>query len=327
MTVFIMLEEIETGHLKPHTPIRISTNAAKQPASHIGLRKYTRIPAHMALKALIIKSANDVATAVAEHISGTETHFAMRMTKTARKLKMTKTTFANASGLYHRHQRTTASDMARLVKALLERFPHFQTLWNVQAFNFNGKRYISHNRLPRILPGSLGMKTGYIRASGYSIATAVERNGRRVIIVLIGGRTALTRDRQVVSLAERTLARAQPLKNTASVGRTRRVQVSKWLSHKQNTASYKKRNKPKRVRDWEIQVGAFRVSRLAIEHLNYVRRSLGNSLDKAAARTELVTTNGRQIYRARFANLSEAEAFNICRRLQNLRPGCLPIAP
>ena len=209
MTIYIVLEEIEAGRLAPTTPIKISARAIAQPPSHLNLKMGASISAQLAIKALIVKSANDVATAIAEHIATTEPRFAARMTRTARQLGMDNTHFTNASGLHHRRQRTTASDMAFLSKALLERFAHFEPLWNVQFFRHAGALYVSHNRIPRIVVGGLGMKTGYINASGYNITSAVERDKRRVIIVVMGGRTARARDRQVVALAKRALPRAQ----------------------------------------------------------------------------------------------------------------------
>lgn len=328
MTALIMLEEIEAGKLRPDTPITASATAAKRPRSKLGLRAGEKIPAHLALKALLVKSANDVATAVAEHISGSESRFAKRMSRTARRLGLRNTYFANASGLYDWQQRTTASDMARLTITLLERYPHFESLWNVQSFTYKDRLYISHNRLPRILPGSLGMKTGYIRASGYNVATTVERDGRRVVIVVIGGRSSVSRDRQVVSLAERTLPRARKTDTSAKISAKKSKLVTAWLGAPSNaTLAGRVPDNATLSRDWKIQVGAFRASRQATEHLKRVRRSLGTTLQTAEPQTQLVTANGRQIYRARFANLSEAEAFSICQKLARFKSGCLPIAP
>ena len=119
MTLYIMFEEIESERLKPDTKVRISRQAARQPASKLGLRSRSTITAQLAMQALIVKSANDVATAVAEHIAGSEAKFARRMTGKARQLGLYDTRFANASGLYHWRQQTTARDMARLANLLL----------------------------------------------------------------------------------------------------------------------------------------------------------------------------------------------------------------
>ena len=211
MTLYMMFEEIEQGRMKPDTKIRVSRKAAKQPPSKLGLRYRSSINARDAMHALIVKSANDVAYAVAEHIAGSEAKFARRMTGKARQLGLYDTRFTNASGLYHWRQQTTARDMARLAALLLERFPHFETVWRLREFDYDGKTYISHNRLLNRLYGAMGMKTGYIRASGYNLATAVQRDGRRVIVVVLGSDSPQSRDRRVAALAERSLPRAQAI--------------------------------------------------------------------------------------------------------------------
>ncbi len=164
MTVYVTLEEIRAGRMGSNTPIRVSANAAKQPASKLGLREGEMISARLALQALIVKSANDVATAIAEHISGSETKFARRITRTARKLGMFDTSFANASGLFHRRQKSSARDIARLAKGAIDDFPAFNALWKQRYLVHKGRRIPGHNRLLGSLKGSIGMKTGYIRA-------------------------------------------------------------------------------------------------------------------------------------------------------------------
>lgn len=328
MTVYIMLEEIAAGRLKPDTPIYMSRNASKQPPSKLGLKRGHRLPARIAMQALIVKSANDVATAVAEHISGSEAKFARRMTKTARRIGLYDTHFINASGLYHWRQQTTARDMAKLAKALLKRFPHFESMWQTTSFRYDGTTYTTHNHVLRRLEGAMGMKTGYIRASGYNIATAVQRDGKRIIIVVIGGRTASIRNRHVMSLAERSLPRATAFE-TGKPAREKLQLAASWLGRPvaaltQPTQGLKLAQLPK---DWKIQVGAFSASNHAQSQLQRVRRLMGDELQHAQMLTEEVEKNGRPVYRARFANLSEPQAFDLCHQLRNVTPSCLPIAP
>ena len=208
MTVYVALEEIRAGRMEPDTPIRVSANAAKQPASKLGLRAGETISARLALQALIVKSANDVATAIAEHISGSEAKFARRMTRTARKLGMFDTNFVNASGLFHRRQKSSARDIARLAKGAIDDFPAFNALWKQRYLVHKGRRISGHNRLLGSLKGSIGMKTGYIRAAGYNIVNLVERGDKRLIVVVMGGRTAKARDAQVRRLLKTSLPRA-----------------------------------------------------------------------------------------------------------------------
>ena len=328
MTIYIMLEEIEAGRLKPDTQIYISRNASIQPPSKMGLRRGQRIAARIAMQALIVKSANDVATAVAEHISGSETKFAKRMTRTARAIGLYDSHFTNASGLYHWRQQTTARDMAKLAQILLQRFAQYETMWQTTSFAYKGKTFQTHNRILRRMEGALGMKTGYIRASGYNIATAVQRDGKRIIVVVVGGRSAVVRDRHVMSLAERSLHRAKKYKRDHPQ-QNKLQQAAIWLnkpvSHLQNPT--KGLVLAELSKDWKIQVGAFSASNHAKSQLQRVRRLMGRDLLEAEMLTEPTEKDGRPVFRARFANLSEPQAFALCHRLREVTPSCLPIAP
>jgi D-alanyl-D-alanine carboxypeptidase len=329
MSLYIMFEEIEAGHLTPKTPIYISRQAARQPASRLGLPFGKTIPAEIAMKALLVKSANDVATAIAEHISGSEAKFARRMTKKARELGLYDTNFTNASGLYHWRQQSSARDMAKLAQALLTRFPQFESLWQTTSFTFEEKQYRSHNRVLRRLSGAMGMKTGYIRASGYNIATAVQRDNKRIILVIMGGTSAASRDRHAISLADRSLGRAQTFVAKTKTNSAKLRQAALWLDTPAQELA-----KPTRglvladmPRDWKIQVGAFSASVHADSQLQRIRRVLGAKLDDSEGLTEQIERNGKPMYRARFANLSEPQAFHLCRSLLKVTPSCLPIAP
>lgn len=325
MTLYMMFEEIEQGRMKPDTKIRVSRQASHQPPSKLGLRYRSTISARDAMHALIVKSANDVAYAVAEHIAGSEAKFARRMTGKARQLGLYDTRFTNASGLYHWRQQTTARDMARLAALLLERFPHFETVWRLREFDYGGKTYVSHNRLLNRLYGAMGMKTGYIRASGYNLATAVQRDDKRVIIVVLGSDSPQSRDRRVTALAERSLPRAQA-KAEATFSAAQRNLAAAWLN-KPASALLAKSGQANEAQSWKIQVGAFAASNHALSQLKRVRRVLGTHLEMAEESTEPIEKNGKRIYRARFANLSEPQAFELCDKLRDVTPNCLPIGP
>ena len=362
MTVYVALEEIRAGRMEPDTPIRVSANAAKQPASKLGLRVGETISARLALQALIVKSANDVATAMAEHISGNETKFARRMTRTARKLGMFDTNFVNASGLFHRQQKSSARDIARLAKGAIDDFPAFNALWKQRYLVRKGRRISGHNRLLGSLKGSIGMKTGYIRAAGYNIVNLVERGDKRLIVVVMGGRTAKARDAQVRRLLKTSLpraasapsgmvrAKAEPAKEWLRIGSDRKIAKSKRPMKRpaQNleqaadqTNDQKPRKRPTRVieppllpgqagaRDesWKIQVGSFVKADDAKRQLTQIKKILGTRLEEAEAQTETVNLKGKKIYRARFAKLSQDQAVTLCAQLTRMKTGCLPIAP
>ncbi len=208
MTMYMVLERLRSGELTLDSKMIVSARAANRPASKLYLKPGERISVSLALSALIVRSANDVATVVAEHIGGSEDAFARMMTRRGRELGLLDTTFKNASGLYNWGQVTTAQDMARLAYSLLNDFPEYKHIWSQTSMNYRGQSYRSTNRLLTRLPGAIGMKTGYIRASGYNIVSVAERDGKRLIAVVIGGRSSKDRDRTAISLTEKTLHRA-----------------------------------------------------------------------------------------------------------------------
>lgn len=207
MTLYMLFEAIERGDLSMSTRLTASRNAVRQPPSRLGLgcsrrRGCDSLTVEQAVNALVIQSANDVATVVAERLGGTEARFAANMTARARELGMTDTRFANASGLPDTRHRTTARDMAVLAQALWRDFPEYYETFQRTSFTWRGRTIRGHNRLLGAVEGVDGIKTGYTRASGFNLATMAERNGRRVIVVVLGGETAAARDAQVAYLVE-----------------------------------------------------------------------------------------------------------------------------
>ena len=217
MTLYLVFERLKQRRLHLSTPIRFSKRAASQQPSKLGLKPGETISVSDAISALVTKSANDVATAVAEHIGGSERAFARLMTAKARKLGMSRTVFQNASGLPDKNQFTTARDMARLGLALQDHFPRRYKRFAQRRFAYRGRRYKNHNRLLGRFPGTDGIKTGYTRASGFNITTSVRRDGKHLIGVVIGRKSGRVRDNVMRRLLVKALARA-------SVERRRRRQ-------------------------------------------------------------------------------------------------------
>ena len=197
MTLYLAFEAIEAGELSLDDEMTVSRRAAGQPASKLGLRRGSRIDVSTAIDALIIKSANDVATVMAEELGGTESRFAQMMTKKARALGMRNTTFRNASGLPDKRQVTTARDMAIQSRRIVQDFPDFYDRFQKTDFRFGGRTYRSHNRVMLTMDGADGLKTGYTRASGYNLATTAMRGDHRLIGIVLGGRSGATRDRHM----------------------------------------------------------------------------------------------------------------------------------
>lgn len=208
MTLYVLFEELEAGKLSLSTPMRTSKRAANQRPSKLGLKPGSTIRVEDAILALVTKSANDVATVVAEHIGGRESAFAERMTRTARDMGMSRTRFLNASGLPDRRQKTTARDMATLAIRIQQDFPQYYHYFSATRFTWNGRKYRNHNNLLGKYAGTNGIKTGYIRASGFNLTSSVERDGKHLIGVVMGGKTARSRDRHMVKILNTAFPRA-----------------------------------------------------------------------------------------------------------------------
>ncbi|MHA1158743.1 MAG: D-alanyl-D-alanine carboxypeptidase family protein, partial [Alphaproteobacteria bacterium] len=216
MTLYMLFEAIESGKTGLNSRIRFSARAAGQAPSKLGLKKGQTIRVKDAILALVTKSANDVATAVAEHVAGTESQFATRMTKRARALGMSNTTFRNASGLPNKAQVTTARDMALLGRALRDHYPQYFPYFNTPSFTYKGRRYGNHNKLLGRVSGVDGIKTGYTRASGFNLVTSVKKNGRYIVAVVIGGSTGKARDATMTGLVKKFLPKATRGKRTVA---------------------------------------------------------------------------------------------------------------
>ena len=194
MTLFLVFDALEKGTLRLDQPLPVSKRAAGMPPSKLGLKQGQTITVEDAILALVTKSANDVAVVIAEALGGQETTFAKMMTERAQELGMSRTTFRNASGLPNRGQKSTARDMVRLAQALMEDHDKYYHYFSTQSFTYQGRTYRNHNRLLKGYKGTDGIKTGYIRASGFNLVSSVERDGRRVIAVVFGGKTSRSRD-------------------------------------------------------------------------------------------------------------------------------------
>ena len=201
MTLYLLFEALDQGRVSKSSQIPVSSNAARQPPSRVGLKAGQTIDVDTAIRALAVKSGNDVAVAVGEFLGGgSEEQFARQMTARARQLGMSATTFRNASGLPDDEQRTTARDMAMLGLALRSRFPQHFHYFSDREFAYNGRTIRGHNDLLGRVPGVDGIKTGYIRASGYNMVTSVSTGSRRLIIVVMGADSARARNARVEAL-------------------------------------------------------------------------------------------------------------------------------
>ncbi len=202
MTLYMLFEALERGELTLQTQMMMSREAASRPPSRLGVPIGGRISTETAIRALTIRSANDVAAMVGEHLAGSEAAFAEAMTARAVELGLTATLFRNASGLPDANQRTTARDMARLAHALHRDFPQYFHYFGERSFRYDGRTFTNHNTLVGRVDGIDGLKTGYIRASGFNVVVTGERDGTRLVAVVMGGATAPVRDAHAEELVE-----------------------------------------------------------------------------------------------------------------------------
>ncbi|KAA0971001.1 D-alanyl-D-alanine carboxypeptidase [Aureimonas fodinaquatilis] len=200
MTLYLLFEAVETRRITLDTPFTVSAHAASMPPARLGLPVASTITVRDAATALAVRSANDVAAVVAEHLAGSEEAFARLMTTRARSLGMTRTNFANASGLPDPAQVSTARDMALLALALRSRYPAYQSFFKLEEFRYNGRRYQATNKLLGSVNGVDGMKTGYIRSAGFHLVATAQRGNRRLIAIVMGGETGKARNDRVTEL-------------------------------------------------------------------------------------------------------------------------------
>ena len=208
MTLYMVFEALESGKLTMNSKLKVSRRAARMPPSKLGLRTGQTIKVKDAMLALMTKSANDVAVAVAEALGGTESNFARLMTRKARALGMSRTSFRNASGLPNSKQLSTARDMSKLARIVLRKFPKYYKYFSTRSFTYRGRAYNNHNKLLKSFLGTDGIKTGYTHASGFNLVASAVRDNRRLIGVVFGGKTGRSRDKHMKKLLTRAFAKA-----------------------------------------------------------------------------------------------------------------------
>lgn len=209
MTLYIIFENLKSGKLRMGTQVYVSSHAARQIPSKLGLRPGEYVSVETIIKGLVTKSANDASAAIAEHLGGSEANFAGMMTRKARTLGMRNTTFKNASGVPNSQQVTTARDMAILSRSLFLHFPKEYRYFRLRSFQHKGRVHRNHNHLLGNRRGLDidGIKTGYVAASGFNLAASAvgvgsDNKPRRLIAVVLGGPNRHWRDRRVADLLE-----------------------------------------------------------------------------------------------------------------------------
>ena len=366
MTLYLVFEDLKSGRIGLKSRLVMTKAGWRREPSKLGLRPGQSISMEQAIYSLVTKSANDVATAVGDKLAGTEAKFAKRMTLKARQLGMKSTTFKNANGLTARGQTTTAADMAKLGLALREHFPRRYKYFQTRVFKFGKRRYPNHNRLLGKVRGVDGIKTGYTRASGYNLVSSVSSGGRRIVAVVMGGRSGKSRNahmtkliRQFLPKASRRSARqlvashrssrrstikvagvtpkiastgtiAQQLKSlpasTTPTPHLRRVATTKPKVSIDHTKTASVVKSASRP-GWQIQITASDDRKKALKMLNQARSRNRQLLADASPMTQMIVKNGTKLYRGRFTGFSsKASARRACKILKKQRFSCLALS-
>jgi len=203
MTAYTTLRAIKEGRISFNTPLTMSRNAVAQQPTKMGFKLGTIVTVDNALKMLMVKSANDIAVAIAEGVGGSLEGFADLMNANARRLGMSQSNFVNPNGLPAENHVTSARDLGILARALIREFPESDSYWHISSIRYGNRVLRNYNSLIDRYPGADGMKTGFICASGYNVVASATRNGRRLIVVVLGSYSGAVRAQKAAQLLER----------------------------------------------------------------------------------------------------------------------------
>lgn len=335
MTLYLTFQALENGNLRLDQTMSVSANAAEQSPSKLGLRRGQRILVRDAILGVVTESANDAAMVLGETIGGSESRFAQMMTQQARQLGMENTTFRNPSGLPNPAQVTTARDMAILGTALIHHYPQFYPYFSRDSFVYAGIDHHNHNHLMDRYDGMDGIKTGYIRASGFNLVASAVRGSTRLVGVVFGGHSTVSRDNQMAQLLDQSFD-----------GRTSYIRVA---SAKQALAQGDSGNDSNDDEqyvtipakgggvlsisalmapgEWGIQVGAYSDPAIGRQALASLVRGMPQLLGSAGQSVEEVSAGGVSMYRARLTGIDEKTARSACAWLTRKGRSCLTVAP
>lgn len=344
MTLYLTFDALNAGTLKLGEPVRVSKTAARTAPTKLGLKAGQTITVENLIQALSVKSANDAAVVLAERLGGSETGFADMMTAKAHSLGMVSTQFKTANGLPHPEQKTTARDMAKLASNILNNHRRYYHYFGQTHFSYKGHSYKNTNKLLHWLDGVDGFKTGYTRASGYNLIISAQREGRRLIAVVLGGASGTSRNTHMQDLVERgfDVMGVAPKVSLPPVAIVREpvpsipkpqiavTQAVRLRGRDSQPIAVVTGNQPIRLSaqsiddKWAIQIGAFRREAQAQAQLDAVTGLHG--LTVKSAKVKPLTRNGQTLYQARYVGLSIAQAQTACKALANLATGCLIVA-
>ncbi|WP_162916804.1 D-alanyl-D-alanine carboxypeptidase family protein [Dongia deserti] len=335
MTVYVALSEIEAGRLRFEDKIEVSQHAARQAPVRFGLRAGQVITVRDAINATIVASANDAAVALAEKIGETEGAFVTRMTGMAMELGMTRTFFQNASGLPADGQVTTARDLAVLASAFLRDFPQHYELFSQRSVTIGTRSRGTVNSLLGSYEGADGMKTGFTCASGYNLVASAERDGRRLIGIVLGSRNGGARTLEMKRLldlgfsgsaAPATDLTALADQLTETDGEAPPTVLTGADCAAPQLVGSSLIDSPDELSGWGVALGDYRTRSKAQRALQDAQMKLGAA---ARGRPAIITrgANGLSRYSVLFAGLEQSSAQQTCKALSAKRSYCVTLSP
>ena len=356
MTLYLTFDALDAGRLTLDQALPVSEHAQAQAPTKLGLRAGSTIKVETAILGLVTKSANDAAVVLAEAIGGSESRFAEMMTRKGRELGMRRTVFRNPNGLPHPEQVSTARDFAVFSQALLRDHPKYYPYFSRRNFIYGGRSLHNHNRLMSRYEGMDGIKTGYTNASGFNLAASAARDGHRLIAVVMGGRSAVSRDNRMAALLDESFAKLRRGKGQeADAPVVAQVAPAPGRADAQTEerpaprASKKAIPGPKKVEPkpqsigqlaaavsappvrsgggWTVQVGAFGTKAAGQKALTQATKKLPRLLGDAKQNLIEVAGKSGKIYRARLTGLDEKAARTACTELQKSGQRCVALAP
>lgn len=360
MTLYLTFDALNRGEVRLNEPMLISANAARTPPVKLGLKAGKTITVNQAIQALAVRSANDAAVVLAEHLGGSEAEFANQMTLKAKALGMRSTIFQNPHGLPNSGQISTARDMAKLANALLRNHERYFPYFSQRTFQYNGQTYRNHNALLGTVDGVDGFKTGYTRASGYNLVLSAKRDGRRIIAVVMGGASGKSRNKHMADLIERgydvleqndilkrrsnridnpmnlnadLLPHPTPRKVEKPTDRIQAYSLRATSGQHNNTVRIVHGRsdiavpKALNLNAWTIQLGTFATQLQAHETNMNVLQDVALNIGPANPQIIPIQRNTGRVFRARLAGISHKRANEACKTLASRGLSCLVISP
>lgn len=352
MTLYLTFDALDDGRLTLDETMPVSAWAESMSPTKLGVRTGSTLRVETAILALVTKSANDAAVVLAEALGGSESRFAEMMTRKARELGMRNTVFRNASGLPNMEQVTTARDFSLLSRAMLADHPKYYPYFSRRSFVYGGRPLANHNHLMARYEGMDGIKTGYTVASGFNLAASATRDGRRLVGVVLGGKSAVSRDNRMATLLDQAFGKPNrgredgPL--IASADRTANEPPDAEGDDDDEPVVKAKAAPPKRVtvqlasasmaaapvvstmksgEKWGIQVGAF-ASRDASQKALTQAVKQAPFLLRGARHNVAEAKNGKEkVFRARLVGMDEKSARKACSELSKHGHHCVAVAP